>query len=40
MTEAIINDLAEILLGLFTPWQDLAPLLRRSKEQGDNYSRL
>lgn len=40
MTEAIINDLAEILLGLFTPCQDLAPLLRRSKEQGGNYSQL
>lgn len=39
-TEAIINDLAEILLGLFTPWQDLGPLLRRSKERGETYSQL
>ncbi|KAJ5100152.1 hypothetical protein N7532_007153 [Penicillium argentinense] len=39
-TEAIINDLAEILLGLFIPWEDLGPLLCRSKEQGNNYPQI
>lgn len=39
-TEAITNDLAEILLGLFIPWQDLGPLLCRSKEQGKNHSQI
>ncbi|OKP09501.1 hypothetical protein PENSUB_5150 [Penicillium subrubescens] len=39
-TEAITNGLAEILLCLFMPWEDLGPVLRRSRERGNNYSQI
>ena len=39
-TEAIVNDLTDILLGLFISWEDLHPFFRRSTEQGNNCSQL
>ena len=37
-TEAIRNDLAEIFLGLFVPWDDLPDLFRRHSTQQNPYA--
>ena len=37
-TEAILNDIAEILLGLFVPWHDLSAILTQFTTQENMYS--
>ena len=39
-TDAILNDIAEILLGLFVPWQDLPPLSLRHATSLNPYTRV
>ncbi|KAF7586547.1 hypothetical protein BBP40_008687 [Aspergillus hancockii] len=35
-TDAILNDLAEVLLGLFIPWQRIAPLFQQQPVMGQS----
>jgi hypothetical protein len=39
-TDDIVNDIAEILLGLFVPWQDLPPLFIRHATSLNPYTRV